>query len=196
MANAPRQRRDGEMVGSRRLERLLRVRHQHPGQRSRADRTAPLRAQDAGSLVFANPSGSADAVLSTVYYVARPSAAQKTAATTSALCRRAPACRTCSLSFVVMLPIRSEPTIRSRPGRADLGVRPELLSDGGRLHRPDHPRSPARAAFGSLAGISSPHFNAARPPRIRDAAHRHGLFPSSWQTGSAACATSVTCRAA
>ena len=129
------------VLGSRRLERLLRLRHQYPGQRARADRAAAFRAENARCAgVRPHPAGHrADAVPQHgVLRLARLSAGQEDRPH-----------RVCALpsgisvphmfvvTFVVMLPILNadQGSRAGLGGRPHLGVRAELRADGRRLHR-------------------------------------------------------------
>ena len=88
-----------------------------------------------------------------------PAGASRPAAPTSARCRRASACRTCSSSsFVIMLPItlKTGDPIKGWEAGLDLGVRPELRADGrAASSRPIIRKITPRAALlGTLAGVS------------------------------------------
>ena len=193
------------MLGSRRLERLLRLRHQHPGQRSGPDRAAALRAQDAGRAgVRPHPAGARpDAVPSTVYYAwLAYRLAQKTGRTdVCALPSGISVPHMFVVTFVVMLPIllsdqRSGPGLGGGP---HLGVRAEFRPDGGRLHRA---RSSARSRRARRCSARwpasrSPSFRCGPAAQVfRRRSSAWSASPSSWRTGSAACAISGACRAA
>ena len=90
------------IVDAGRLERLLRLRHQHPRQHAGADRAVALRAEDAGrTRVRPHPAGARpdDVPLAPSTTPGSPTGwRRRPAAATSARCRRASACRTCSSS--------------------------------------------------------------------------------------------------
>ena len=73
------------------------------------------------------------------------------------------------------------PDERSDPGMGGwphLGLCPELRFDGGRLHRAGDPQDHAARGAARFARrhFDHLHLDAARPPRVRDAAHRHGVL--------------------
>ena len=171
-------------LGTRRLERLLRLRHQHPGQHADADRAAALRAEDAGRAgLRPHPAGHRPDAVPDARSTTPGSPTgwpRRPAATTSARCPRASACRTCSSScFVIMLPIAAD----RRPdqglgGRAHLGVRAELRADGRRLHRPADPPHHAARRAARRAGrrLDHLHLDAPGARDVHDAGDRRGLL--------------------
>ena len=91
-----------EALDAGRLERVLRLRHQHPRQPAGADRPAALRAEDAGrARVRPHPAGARADDVPVDHATTRGSPTgwrRRPAAPTSARCPRASACRTCSSS--------------------------------------------------------------------------------------------------
>ena len=132
-----------QALGARRLERILRLRHQHPRQPAHADRSAPLRAADAGgSGLQAHPPGRRphDVHEHHVLRVARLSPGEKDREK-----RRLRAAFGHQRAAHVHRHAGDHAAGQAgdgRPdqglaGRSDVGLHPEFRADGRRVSRPD-----------------------------------------------------------